>query len=536
MDGCKHVRGRRLKRDSLPLSIPSGRAGVGLAAGWRVALPALGLAVAFIGLCYAGTVRSMVDTWSRSDTFAHGFVVFPISLWLVWRLRDTLRTLEPRPSWIALPLLAGAGFAWLVGQFAVVNALSQAAFVAMLVLTVAAILGVRVARAMMFPLGFLFFAVPIGDFLLPTLMDRTADFTVLALRASGVPVYREGLLLVLPTGRWSIVEACSGVRYLIASLMVGTLFAYLNYRANWRRWVFVGVSIVVPIVANWLRAYFIVLLGHLSNNTLAAGVDHLVYGWIFFGVVMALMFWIGSRWHEPASAGGSRAPFSSTASPASISPRHALASAAAVLAVALVWPLLDARVDAVGIASPVVLDMADIPDIPEWRTVANRGGLAPHFQSASASIHEAFEGADATANLYIAYYRGQNAERKLVSSENALVRSDDRSRLITETRTARVDLGGTSFDVRESRVRTAEGRSYVAWRWYWIDGALTSSDLVAKARIAWLKLVRHEDDSAVVIAYAEDRDDTPGSATLRKFTRDAWPAITAALVRAEGRR
>ena len=123
-----------------------------------------------------------------------------------------------------------------------------------------------------------------------------------------------------------------------------------------------------------------------------------------------------------------------------------------------------------------------------------------------------------------------------MSSENALVRSDDRSRLITETRTARLDLGGTSFDVRESRVRTAEGRSYVAWRWYWIDGALTSSDLVAKARIAWLKLVRHTDDSAVVIAYAEDRDDTPGSATLRKFTRDAWPAITAALVRAEGRR
>ena len=390
MDGCKHVRGRRLKRDPLPLSIPSGRAGVGEAAGWRVALPALGLAVAFIGLCYAGTMRSMVDTWSRSDTFAHGFVVFPLSLWLVWRLRGTLRTLEPAPSWIALPLLAGAGFAWLVGQFAVVNALSQAAFVAMLVLTVPAILGVRVARAMMFPLGFLFFAVPIGDFLLPTLMDRTADFTV---PPCGPPACRftaRDCSSSLPTGRWSIVEACSGVRYLIASLMVGTLFAYLNYRANWRRWVFVGVSIVVPIVANWLRAYFIVLLGHLSNNTLAAGVDHVVYGWVFFGVVMLLMFWIGSR---VARAGRCREQSSS----ASRLPRrhpHRLPRVMRSRRRQRYWSWRSCGRCSMPASTQSASRHRSCWKCPTSRNpgMAHRsetaGSLAPHFQSASASIHE----------------------------------------------------------------------------------------------------------------------------------------------------
>ena len=62
--------------------------------------------------------------------------------------------------------------------------------------------------------------------------------------------------------------------------------------------VLVGVAIVVPVVANWLRAYMIVMLGHLSNNTIAVGVDHLVYGWVFFGIVIMLMFWIGARWAE----------------------------------------------------------------------------------------------------------------------------------------------------------------------------------------------------------------------------------------------
>ena len=60
-------------------------------------------------------------------------------------------------------------------------------------------------------------------------------------------------------------------------------------------------SIAVPIIANWVRAYAIVMLGHLSNMRLAVGVDHLIYGWLFFGLVMALLFWLGSLWHEPAA-------------------------------------------------------------------------------------------------------------------------------------------------------------------------------------------------------------------------------------------
>ena len=84
----------------------------------------------------------------------------------------------------------------------------------------AALLGTEVARRIAFPLGFLFFAVPFGDFLTPWLVDRTADFTVVALRATGIPVFREGTEFVIPTGSWSVVQACSGIRYLMASVMV----------------------------------------------------------------------------------------------------------------------------------------------------------------------------------------------------------------------------------------------------------------------------------------------------------------------------
>ena len=96
-----------------------------------------------------------------------------------------------------------------------------------------------------------------------------------------------------------MVEACSGIRYLIASMTLGTLYAYLNYDSTQRRLLFIALSAIVPIVANGLRAFLIVMIGHHSDMKLATGVDHLVYGWLFFGVVMFFLFSLGALFSEP---------------------------------------------------------------------------------------------------------------------------------------------------------------------------------------------------------------------------------------------
>src|SRR5678815_5502160 len=247
---------------------------------------------------YGNTVHSMVAIWDRSETFAHGFAIVPISAWLIWRRRRAVAALEPRPGFFALPLLALTGFGWLLGQLAGAGVVQQYALVIMIPLLVWAILGNEVVRALFFPLSFLLLAVPFGEFLLPAMIEHTADFTVFALKLSGIPVYREGAFLTIPSGNWSVVEACSGLRYIIASLTAGLFYAYLTYRSLARRVLFVVASVVVPIVANWLRAYMIVMIGHLSGMKYAIGIDHLIYGWLFFGFVMMLLFWIGSRWRE----------------------------------------------------------------------------------------------------------------------------------------------------------------------------------------------------------------------------------------------
>ncbi|MHB8493954.1 MAG: exosortase A [Casimicrobiaceae bacterium] len=505
------------------------------APGWRVALPALVAVLALIVAAYFDTAAGMVTIWARSETFAHGFVVAPISLWLIWRIRDRLRLLEPRPSWLVLPLIAAAGFGWLLGNLGAVNAVSQFAFVSMLVLAVPAVLGIRVAREMLFPLGFLFFSVPIGEFLLPTLMAHTADFTIAAVRASGVPVLREGLqVFSVPNGRWSVVEACSGVRYLIASLVVGTLFAYLNYTSMWRRLAFVGVSIVVPVVANWLRAYLIVMLGYLSDNRIATGIDHIIYGWLFFGLVMLAMFWIGARWQQPALA----APAARNAAAPAMERRTRGArfwmSAVAVLAVTATWPLANWAIERN--SSDWSATLAAI-DVPGWQaTPASEGSFTPHFLMPSAVRHEMLRRGEQTVGLYIAYYRGQNANHKLVSSDNVLLRADDKVWHAIAGGAPTMDIGGAAVPVISARIRDTLGQTLEARQWYWIGGTLTSSDPVAKARVAWLRVTGRGDDSAVVVVYTPAGEGTQAGATLQAFVRDGWPAIASALAEAKARR
>jgi EpsI family protein len=406
------------------------------------------------------------------------------------------------------------------------------------VLAVPAVLGMRVTRAMLFPLGFLFFSVPIGEFLLPTLMLHTADFTIAALRASGVPVLREGLqVFSVPNGRWSVIEACSGVRYLIASVVVGTLFAYLNYTTMWRRFAFVGLAIVVPIVANWLRAYMIVMLGYLSDNRIATGVDHIIYGWLFFGLVMLVMFWIGSHWQQPEEAIPS-VPAASSDGPAVMPERTSRVrismAALATLAVTGLWPVANWAIERNASDPSATLGVIEVPG---WQAMpAPQGSFTPHYLNPSAVRQEILRKDGEEVGLYVAYYRGQNDSRKLVSSDNVLLRADDKVWRAIASGVQTMDIGGATLPVVTTRIKDALGRTLEARQWYWIDGALTTSDPIAKARVAWLRVTGRRDDSAEIVVYAPAGEGTRAAATLQAFVRDGWPAIASELANAKARR
>lgn len=513
-----------------------------LARPWHHAFPALVLLLAWTLFLYRDTAMAMVTIWSRSETFTHGFLVPPIVLWLVWRKRQVISALTPQPMLGAFVLIAGAAFVWLLGDLVAVNAVTQLTLVALLVLAVPAMLGLAVTRSIIFPLGFLFFCVPIGEFLMPQLMEWTANFTVIALRLSGIPVYREGLQFVIPSGNWSVVEACSGVRYLIASLTVGTLFAYLNYQSTQRRVMFVLVSILVPVVANWLRAYMIVMLGHLSGNKLAAGVDHLIYGWLFFGVVIMLMFIIGARWAEPDSV----VPVDRASSLAQQQPVTAANLWLAVAGFAVLVASPHAALWAIdrGETAGAVAFSAPAALAADWQTAApgapgepGEPDFKPAFQNPSAEINATYASNGRIVGLYVGYYQHQDYTRKLVSSNNVLVTSKDPQWAQVTSASRNVALKGKLVAVRTAELRGVALSAHdndarlAVWQIYWINGTLTSSDYLAKVYSAVQRLTGRGDNSAAIIIYTAKDQPLSGDAVLESFLSANYDAIDALLLK-----
>jgi exosortase A len=202
------------------------------------------------------------------------------------------------PSGWGLFTIAALSLVWFVANLGDVKALQEFAVVGMLCAAIWAQGGSEVAWGLRFPLALLFFAVPFGDSLIAPLQDFTAWFAIHALVLSKVPAVMENHTIFLPSGQWTVAEACSGIRFLMSSIVTGTLFASIAFRSARRRISFVLASLVVPVFANGIRAYGIILIAYLSNNRLAAGVDHLVYGAIFTLAIQFVLIWIGLNWRE----------------------------------------------------------------------------------------------------------------------------------------------------------------------------------------------------------------------------------------------
>lgn len=208
----------------------------------------------WLGL-FRDSVMATVAIWERSETFAHCFLILPICIYLLHRDWPVLKHLPVKPNlWLLLPLSGGL-ILWLFGDLAHIAAIEQFATFLILPLLCWLVLGNQIASRMWFVLLFWMFSVPEGEFLIPLLQEITADFTVMAIQLTGIPVYREGLYIAIPGGLFEVAVACSGIRYLIASLTLGCLFAYLTYYKWHKRVLFVLFSLVLPIIANGIRAY-----------------------------------------------------------------------------------------------------------------------------------------------------------------------------------------------------------------------------------------------------------------------------------------
>ena len=501
---------------------------------WNIASLLTITAVTALLLLFYQTTLSTVAIWYRSETFAHGFLIFPISAFLIWSRRKEIALLTPQPDLRGLPVLLLFGFGWLLAYLARVLVVQQYVLVAMIPVLVWIILGLRVTRALMFPLGFLFFAVPVGEFLIPPLMDFTANFTVAALQLTGIPVYREGTFFTIPSGQWSVVEGCSGLRYLIASVTLGCLYAYLTYRSTKRRIIFTILSLIVPVIANGLRAYMIVMIAHLSDMKLALGVDHLIYGWVFFGLVMLLLFWIGAFWREDLPQAKSSKPAAMPVNTAPIPVQRIALTALAAVGIAAVWPGYAAYLKS-HVPPPVPIKLEAPAAANGWRAdPAPLSSWQPDYSGSDASLTQTYRKGSKAVSLYLGYYPHQHEGAELVTSTNVIVRQKHPVwNNVGESKRA-VTAASQPLQIVQTKLRSPTLRLLV-WNWNRIGDISTVNAYYAKLLEAKARLLgRRDDAAAIILSSPYDGDPQSAAAVLQEFIGDMLPAIETSLKQAAG--
>ena len=334
------------------------------------------------------------------------------------------------------------------------------------------------------------------------------------------------LYFVLPNGRWSVIEACSGFRYLIASVMVGTLYAYLSFRSFRRRLVFSLVAVVVPVVANWLRAYLIVMLGYLSNNEIATGVDHLIYGWVFFGMVILLMFWMGARWREDLD--GEASPAAVAGGGLDVNWSRLARRAAPLAGAVALWPLVSSFFFQI----PPDAGSAQFspPEaIAPWRKVDSGQSpeFRPRFKGYQTLSFENYANDRGQVSLYVAVYSNQSPGRELVQAGNVLLSVENEYWVKPDEG----DGPDSSKGVWHRSVLNSQGARAVVWSGYWIDGRLVTSDYAAKALLTLARLKGKSDRSAYVAVWAQAQDVAAAEQTLADFAATFQPAVIEQLER-----
>ncbi len=477
---------------------------------WRIALPALMAGVAAVLVLYGAGFASLVAVWSSTVAYRFLFLVPPLSLYFLWLRWPSVRVLAPRPSPAGLLCAVPFGLLWLFAQATDLAIGLQVAAVGMLQAAFLAVLGWQVCRRLLFPLLLLWLMVPVGDLLVPRLIELTTALTVGGLRLAGMNVVVDGNQLVADGARYAIIQECSGLDFLLGNLLVALVFANLVFRSTSRKLAYVLAAVPVAIGANILRTTTVVLLT-AAGVDLAA--DHEAYGWFLFLVAMLGQMAVGARYREaagPVTAG--------TLSPLP-APGRVSAVAAGFVLVAALAPAAGGYLLPSG-QEPTSARVC-LPPLGGQAPVA--GGWRPDFPRADATVHRMLQAAGRPVDLYVAYFGSQGPGRELVSAENRLHDGAVWRYLADGHGTVRYE--GRDLAVASQRLAGPDGRQRLVWYWYRVDGEFTGSAVTAKLLQARAVLARGDRSGALIAVALDEGGDAAADRAALQAALDGQPGL-----------
>src|SRR5216110_1639075 len=296
--------------------------------------------------------KQLSGEWSVNEQYKFGWFVPFFGLYLFWlRWQDRPEPSPPRKTllpWILigvpalLLLLPIRLFEIGTPEWRPLGWIHTASVAALTLLCIWSAGGKPWLRHFAFPIAFFFVAVPwvtpIEGPIIQGLMRAVARVAAETVALFGIPAQLEGNLIRVTNGLVGVNEACSGVRSLQTALMIGLLFGELKRLSILRRVVLVACAVAIALLANFVRAVFLVRIA-ATENLSEVGRWHDIAGYTIIALVfvttMALVYLLGRRKTKNSVAAGVSPANMREPQPA----RLPLQSSAAYLMAALCWLL-----------------------------------------------------------------------------------------------------------------------------------------------------------------------------------------------------
>ena len=245
-------------------------------------------------LLYASVLRLLVAQWWTDPNYGHGFFVPLFSGYILWHQRERWTKSEIEPSNFGLLVMLGAVALLFIGSLGAELFTSRFSLLVLIAGIILFLAGWKMLRAVVFPLAFLIFMIPIPviiynqiTFPLQLIASRLATVW---LEVVGVPVLRDGNVLVLSNFSLEVAEACSGIRSLMSLIALAVAYGHLAEPRRWVRYVLVVLMVPSAIVTNAMRIMGAGVLAHKFGPQAAEGFLHQFSGWVVFLATLVLIF------------------------------------------------------------------------------------------------------------------------------------------------------------------------------------------------------------------------------------------------------
>lgn len=499
----------------------------------------LGSVMALLLVAFFPGLRDLEQVWATQEEYSYGYLIPVVTLYLLWQRRELIAATRFAGTWWGPALVVFGVLMLVVGQIATLGTVVQYAFLCTLLGLVLAYTGWRGFVVMAMPFAILVFMLPLPNYLLREVSQAlqlwSSQLGVMMIRLFGISVHIEGNVIDLGSLRLQVVEACSGLRYLLPLMAIGFIAACLFRAPLWKRAIVFLSTIPITLLMNSARIGLIGVLSEYFGKSMAEGFLHDFEGWAVFMVCTALLIGeialLARLGPDKASlAEVFSAPEIQPNPNAAVAPRHLpkpfLVSAVLVAVAAVVSQTISVPLS----VPPERKTLTEFPmAMGDWRGTSGR--LAPQIldmlQMDDYLLADFATDALRPVNFYVSYYASQ-ANGNSAHSPRACIPGDGWE--ITDFRQHQlvgVVIGNESLRVNRVVIQRGDNRQLVYY-WFQQRGKVITNEYEVKLQIFWDAVTRRRSDGAMVRLVARLKPGEPveaGDALLESFAAQVMPNL-----------